>query len=109
MTSERKPISANGMMLFFLVLINVILIETGYTKDEKWYWLLLISLPLLVWSILNVLQKKHTALRGFSDKEHFLKSDRQEISDQFFEAGLDRKLFYTRPGTNIKKLRRDHF
>jgi hypothetical protein len=36
------------MLLVIAALINVIIIKAGFTSGPKWYYLLLISIPLLV-------------------------------------------------------------
>lgn len=99
MTSKEKPISVSGMILLFLVLVNILAIKAGYTASEKWYWILIVTLQLLLLAILNVTQKKHAVLRNFpliGYVRYFLESIRQEIRQYFFESDLDGKPFNRR-------------
>lgn len=99
MTNRRKPASVSGMILLFLVLLNIIFIKTGYTRDEKWYWFLMVTLPLLFLAIVNIRQKKHAVLRNFPVVgyiRYFFESIRPEIRQYFFESDLDGKPFNRR-------------
>ena len=40
--TEEKP------MVLLLIVLNAIVLEQGFISDEKWYWLLLITIPLLL-------------------------------------------------------------
>lgn len=53
MTPIHRDPPARGMIFTSLVLLNVILIEKGFTAGEKWYSLLLISLPLVIFMLLK--------------------------------------------------------
>jgi hypothetical protein len=53
MTVKKKPIPASGVIILFLVLLNAISIRAGYSENEKWYWVLIITLPLLLLAILK--------------------------------------------------------
>lgn len=57
MKSEQKSVSTIGSIIVFLVLLNVIVVRQGYTTDEKWYWILAVTLPFLLLAILNMPQK----------------------------------------------------
>jgi hypothetical protein len=46
--STIKKTSFRGVIIFMLVLINVIIIENGFVKDERWYLLLIVAAPALV-------------------------------------------------------------
>jgi len=99
MTVKQKLISASGIIILFLVLFNVILISAGYSENENWYWLLIITLPLLLLAILNIRQKKHAILRNFpviGYLRYFFESIRPEIRQYFFESDLDGKPFNRR-------------
>jgi len=47
---NRKPYtpSAGRMIILFLVVINTVIIKTGFTEDPAWYRVLFVSIPLLV-------------------------------------------------------------
>ena len=53
MTVKQRPIPASRVIILFLVLFNAILIRAGYSENEKWYWVLIITLPLLLLAILK--------------------------------------------------------
>jgi hypothetical protein len=53
MADNQKPVPASGMMVLLLVLANVIFISDGYTDDSKWYGFLIITLPMLIWAIID--------------------------------------------------------
>jgi hypothetical protein len=57
MTSKEKRIPLDGIILSFLIGINVLIIEAGYTTDQKWYWAHAVTIPMLVLAILNKRQK----------------------------------------------------
>jgi glutamate synthase domain-containing protein 2 len=99
MLANRKPVSTSGLIIAFLVLSNTIIIRAGYVTDAKWYWALLISLPLLILAILNVRQRKHALLRNFpvlGYLRYFFESIRPELRQYFFESDLDGKPFNRR-------------
>lgn len=56
MISKEKIIPSNGMILSFLAGINILVLETGYTSGQKWYWALALTAPMLILAILN---KRH--------------------------------------------------
>ena len=55
---NKKQVPASGIIILLLVLINVITIMEAYTGNEKWYWVLVLTLPLLLLAIINVRQRK---------------------------------------------------
>ncbi len=95
----KKPISARNMILLLLVLINIIAIKSGYTQNGNWYLVLLITIPLLLLSIINIRQKKHAILKNYpvvGYLRYFFESIRPEIRQYFFESDLDGKPFNRR-------------
>ncbi len=99
MTVKQKPIPASGIIILFLVLLSVISMRVGYTKNENWFWMLIITLPLLLLAILNTRQKKHAILRNFpviGYLRYLFESIRPEIRQYFFESDLDGKPFSRR-------------
>lgn len=99
MTGKQKPIPASGVIILFLVVLNAISIRAGYSDNEKWYWVLIVTLPLLLLAILNTRQKKHALLRNFpviGYLRYFFESIRPEIRQYFFESDLDGKPFNRR-------------
>lgn len=49
----EQPISANGCITSFLVVLNGIIVKEAYTGNDDLYWALLITLPLLLFAIYN--------------------------------------------------------
>lgn len=57
MTSKEKSVSPHGMILLFLIGINILILEAGYTAGQKWYGVLTVTIPALILTILNNRQK----------------------------------------------------
>lgn len=94
---KRVPVS--GIIILLLVLANVITIIESYTGNERWYWALVLALPLLLLAIINVRQRKHAILLNFpvvGYLRYFFESIRPEIRQYFFESDLDGKPFNRR-------------
>ena len=45
---RNQEISANGAVASFIIVLNAIVLEKGFLANRQWYWLLLITIPLLV-------------------------------------------------------------
>jgi hypothetical protein len=58
MIQNKKRVPASGIIILLLVLANVVAIREGYTANEKWYWALVLSLPLLLLAIVNIRQRE---------------------------------------------------
>lgn len=48
MSRNQMVVSVSGPMLAFMVLLNGIIVKTGYLHDQRYYYALLVTLPLLV-------------------------------------------------------------
>ncbi|HYJ65476.1 MAG TPA: hypothetical protein VEV62_17165 [Parafilimonas sp.] len=99
MLRKHKIVSAGGFIILSLVILNIIIIKAGFANNENWYWVLTVSLPLLLLAIFNIRQKKHVLLRNFpliGYVRYFLESIRPEIRQYFFESDLDGKPFSRR-------------
>ena len=59
MSRNKKTFAARKIIILLLVLINIIAIKEGYTGNEKWYWALILTLPLLLLSIADARRKKN--------------------------------------------------
>ena len=57
MTSKEKRIPTNDMILTFLIGVNIVIMEAGYTTGQKWYGALAATIPALILAILNNRQK----------------------------------------------------
>lgn len=58
MNQREKQVPANGLLILVLVLISTIAVTEGFTGNGKYYWVLIISLPVLLLAILNNRQPK---------------------------------------------------
>jgi hypothetical protein len=45
---NSKQIISGSMLIFSLLLVNAIVLRSAFTLNEKWYWLLLATIPMLV-------------------------------------------------------------
>jgi hypothetical protein len=52
-----KQASAGNMVIYSLILANAIVVMNAFTKDEKWYGLLFVTIPMLVF--VQMFLKKH--------------------------------------------------
>ncbi len=99
MAQNKKHISVSGMILLFLVLLNALVIREALTGSATWYWVLLITLPLLIIGIMNTHQRKHALLRNFpliGYLRYLFEYVRPEFRQYFFESDLDGKPFNRR-------------
>lgn len=51
MITTNRKISANGMFLFQLAILNVIILEAAFTGSSEWYLILLFAVPLLLMTL----------------------------------------------------------
>ena len=63
MANKQKPDVINEMLILPLVLSNGIIIRHAYTVNEKWWWLLIVTLPLLLWAFINDRERKGVTMR----------------------------------------------
>ena len=45
---RNQEISANGAVASFIIVLSAIAMERGFVANRQWYWVLLITLPLLI-------------------------------------------------------------
>jgi glutamate synthase domain-containing protein 2 len=96
---NHKSARISAIIILFIVLINAIILQEGFTGNGNWYYALLFTVPLLLLAIANIRQKKHAILRNFpviGYLRYFLESIRPEIRQYFFESDLDGKPFNRR-------------
>ena len=87
MSRNQKSVSASGVIILIIVLLNAIVLKTAYIDNADYYWALLIVLPLLLLAIYNIKQKKHAVLRNYpviGYLRYFLESIRPEMRQYFF-------------------------
>lgn len=51
MANQHKSNAISEQMILPLALINGIVIRNGYLINSKWWWILFITLPLLLWPV----------------------------------------------------------
>ncbi len=110
MPRNQKTISASGGILLILVLLTGILLQAGYVNDQRFYWGLIISLPLLLLAIYNIKQKKHAILRNYpiiGYLRYLLETFRPEIRQYFFESDSDGKPFNRRQRSIVYQRAKD--
>jgi glutamate synthase domain-containing protein 2 len=96
---KQNPVSVRGIIINLLLIVNAVILSLALTQSAGWYWALVLTLPLLVLGIRDVLQKKHAIIRNFPVIGHlryFFESVRPELRQYFFESDLDGKPFNRR-------------
>lgn len=99
MTQNHKIVSISGITLLITLMINIVVLQHAYTSNTNWYWALLVSLPLLFITVMDIRQKKHAILRNYPLTGHlryFFEAIRPELRQYFFESDLDGKPFNRR-------------
>ncbi|MEP7110794.1 MAG: hypothetical protein ABI760_22560 [Ferruginibacter sp.] len=48
MNTNQKSSSPGGMISLVLILINAVILKHAFTLNEKWYWALIVTIPLLI-------------------------------------------------------------
>ena len=95
---NRKSVPVSRIIILLIVLINAIVIEQAYVANENWYFVLIVTLPLLVLAITNIRQRKHAILKNFSVfgyLRHFFESLRPKIRDKRNDGGKSNSLTIT--------------
>jgi hypothetical protein len=87
MIKNEKHLSFSRMVVLLLLLANAVILKIAFTANSNWYWMLLIFVPLLLFAIINLTQKKHAILKTFP-LIGYLRC--------FFESDLDGKPFNSR-------------
>jgi uncharacterized membrane protein YhdT len=54
MQRKQRPVSTAGMLTFWFVLLNVLVLRQGLTTNPDWYKLAVVTLPLLLLCLLNL-------------------------------------------------------
>lgn len=50
---KQQKFATGGYTLLLLVMTNIIILKEGFIAHQSWYWLLIATLPLLVFSIIT--------------------------------------------------------
>jgi hypothetical protein len=58
MLRNQEKVSASGIVILILVMLNVIILKTAFILDAEIYWGLVITLPLLLIAIFDAIKTK---------------------------------------------------
>lgn len=76
MENKQEPGSIREIVILLLVLLNAILLKSGFIGNEKCLWFLLVTVPLLLWV---VVRSRHMVRLTSSQKAgngHFSRRER---------------------------------
>lgn len=59
MTGNTTGVSGSGVAAMAMVLCNAIVLKNAYVIHNKWYWMLLITLPAMVFALIEFYRNKH--------------------------------------------------
>jgi glutamate synthase domain-containing protein 2 len=99
MLRRKRSLSVSSEVILLLLFANIIVISTAYAAGEGWYWLLLLTVPLLAIAVYDVSQTRHAIIRNYplvGRLRYLLESIRPEMRQYFFESDLDGKPFNRR-------------
>jgi hypothetical protein len=57
MTRNHSMVSSTGTIDFWLLLLNAVVLKNGFIIHEKWYWLLVITIPLQILALISFRKK----------------------------------------------------
>lgn len=99
MSRNLNGVSARGIVLWSVYILNVPVLLAATLIDIYWLWALAATLPLSLLATYNANQKKHTILRNFPLLGYFrylLESIRPELRQYFWESDTDGRPFNRR-------------
>lgn len=67
MSRDHKRVPASGSIILIIVLLTGIVLKEAYINNVSYYWLLVLLLPLLLFAIYNIKQKKTRHTKQLSD------------------------------------------
>lgn len=87
------------LILVSIILLNVIIISFGIIFTPRWFWLLIVPIPLLIIAIYHSVQTSHAILRNYPLVGYFryiFESIRPELRQYFWESDTDGRPFNRR-------------
>ena len=87
------------LILVSIILVNLIIISFGIIFTPRWFWLLLIPIPLLIVAVYHSLQTTHAILRNYpliGAFRYFFEAFRPELRQYFWESDTDGRPFNRR-------------
>src|SRR5690606_30436116 len=79
-------------ILTIIIAINLVIISFGIIFTPRWFWLLLIPIPLLIVAVYHSLQTQHAILRNYplvGAFRYLFESIRPEFRQYFWESDTD--------------------
>jgi hypothetical protein len=67
MKDKENKVSLRVTVVTFLVILNVIFIKAGLTSNANWYWFMVITLPLLIFAVVNGMHKTPSTQNNNND------------------------------------------
>jgi L-asparagine transporter-like permease len=64
MLHNEKNISVRQNIILLLVFLNAVILKVAFTRNESWYFGLIVTFPLLLVAIYNMHQRKHVKQQG---------------------------------------------
>src|SRR5690606_23728824 len=87
------------LILTTIIIVNLIIISFGLIFTPRWFWLLIIPIPLLVVAVYHSVQTHHAILRNYplvGAFRYFFESFRPELRQYFWESDTDGRPFNRR-------------
>ena len=53
MTGNTTDVTGSGAMAVAMVLCNAVVLKNAYLIHEKWYWMLLLTVPVMVYALID--------------------------------------------------------
>ena len=95
----RKQFSIRNIILLVILVSNLLVIGWGLTISPTVFWWFLLTLPLAVVAVQDVMQRKHAIIRNYpliGHLRYYFEAIRPELRQYFFESDLDGKPFNRR-------------
>ncbi len=73
--ARRNEVSPGGALLSISILMNTVVIAKGFTHDERWYWGMVLTVPLMMWAVYELLSAVPNRLDH--TKTHRYENDKQ--------------------------------
>ena len=99
MLRSRTGVSVRNLIIFFIVLLNAIVLVGALAISASWLWAALVSVPLFLLAMRDATQTRHAIIRNYPLVGHLrylFESIRPEMRQYFFESDLDGKPFNRR-------------
>ncbi|MDQ3277525.1 MAG: hypothetical protein M3Q06_04320 [Bacteroidota bacterium] len=58
MTGNTTDVSGSGVAAMAMILCTVIVLKNAYVIHNKWYWMLLITIPATVYSLIDFYRRR---------------------------------------------------